>query len=555
MRISKRGVVFLTVLAAVLICVPVMAKTPTKSSTMFATSQKAVQMNSCYECHTTVGDMHKGSIHKAVNCISCHDNLAEHNENPEVRPATDMSWDSCGTCHTDQMKSFSQMSYHRPARDDKSQPTNRIPIWYDKLMAPHGFTKEHGLTRPHHLMLLDQYIVDRAFGGRFQPKNGWEYVLETGKVWDILYDLEPTTNNQKVFKPQTATAANPVCISCKTTDLILDWPYMGDPGTGATFDRTSNVVEMARFTNYGLNCNFCHDPHSAEPRIVRDALIDALTNPEASDNLYQQDPDRTPVRVVTLGERGWERKIAILEKPDSRLMCAQCHVEYNCNPGTDPVSGTSIGFASRLTNHFPLKDVLGLYDHYYIKFRFADFKNKFSGAWLWKGQHPEFETYYESTHSKLGVGCADCHTPTLYDKRGAKQYTDHFAQSPRYMPKEACLTSGCHSTWTEEQAIYTMDSVKAYTKSRMRKAEFWLSTLIDRIREAEAAGVSASALNDARVAHSKAHLLWEYWTAENSDGFHNPELARESITQSITISQTTVDALDKAMVDIRTAKK
>jgi formate-dependent nitrite reductase cytochrome c552 subunit len=88
----------------------------------------------------------------------------------------------------------------------------------------------------------------------------------------------------------------------------------------------------------------------------------------------------------------------------------------------------------------------------------------------------------------------------------------------------------------------------------MRKAEFWLSTLIDKVEEARIVGVDAKVLADARTAHSKAHILWEYWTAENSDGFHNPELARESLTQSITISSNAIDALQKA-IDGKIAKK
>ena len=43
-------------------------------------------------------------------------------------------------------------------------------------------------------MLPDQLVVDRAYGGRFQPKNGWKYVLEKGKAWDILVDTHPETN-------------------------------------------------------------------------------------------------------------------------------------------------------------------------------------------------------------------------------------------------------------------------------------------------------------------------------------------------------------------------
>ena len=62
----------------------------------------------------------------------------------------------------------------------------------------------------------------------------------------------------------------------------------------------------------------------------------------------------------------------------------------------------------------------------------------------------------------------------------------------------------------------------------MRKAEFWISTLIDKIVEAKNAKVDAVVIQDAQTQHLKAHILWEFWTAENSDGFHNPDLARES---------------------------
>lgn len=44
-----------------------------------------------------------------------------------------------------------------------------------------------------------------------------------------------------------------------------------------------------------------------------------------------------------------------------------------------------------------------------------------------------------------------------------------------------------------------------------------------------------------------ATLYWEWWTAENSDGFHNPDLARESLTRSIDISKDGVKMLREAV--------
>jgi formate-dependent nitrite reductase cytochrome c552 subunit len=413
-------------------------------------------------------------------------------------------------------------------------------------MRPHGFTKEHNLTRSHSWMVVDQFVVDRAFGGRFQPKNGWKYLTEkTGKTtWEYLVDTHPETNEHKAWLPQTAAAANPNCMQCKTQDNILNWPYLGDPAaTGAKFTRASNVVDVARSVNYALNCFICHDPHAARPRIVRDGLIQALTRPEA-DTLWHKDEQRTKIEVIDMGLRGFPRKIALLEKYDSRLQCGQCHVEYNCNPGTDVKTGQPVKMDDPRTNHFPYKDVLGLYDHYVNQIGFLDFKHGLTGGLLWKAQHPEAETYYNSKHAKAGVSCDDCHTPKRKDRSG-KGYTSHFAATPRLQLKETCLR--CHKELTEETARYQIDSVKAYTRGKLRKAEFWLSALIDKIVEGKKAKLADDVIKQAQDQHLRAHILWEYWTAENSDGYHNPELARESLARSMDESQKGIDLINNAL--------
>ena len=61
-------------------------------------------------------------------------------------------------------------------------------------------------------------------------------------------------------------------------------------------------------------------------------------------------------------------------------------------------------------------------------------------------------------------------------------------------------------------------------------------------------------MKQARDLHDTAHILWEWWTAENSDGFHNPALARESLTRSLNASQDGIRLLDKALTDLRAKK-
>jgi formate-dependent nitrite reductase cytochrome c552 subunit len=83
----------------------------------------------------------------------------------------------------------------------------------------------------------------------------------------------------------------------------------------------------------------------------------------------------------------------------------------------------------------------------------------------------------------------------------------------------------------------------------MRKAEYWLGQLIENYTRAKDLGVGEETLKETRPFHDKAHILWEWWTAENSDGFHNPQLARESLTQSINASQEGIKILEKAIAE------
>ena len=506
---------------------------------------KPVNVETCYGCHGPIKEFHAGSKHKNVNCTACHNKLDEHLADASKRPVTRVDLAACGTCHQQQFQSFQGMNWNKTARFEKSQLTGPSPnpAW-DKLMMPHGFTKEHNLPRSHSFALLDQLLVDRSFGGRFAYKDGWKGLTLNGdlKIWDVLVDQYPGQDH-KPFKPGTAAAANPVCLSCKTQDHILDWAYMGDPVQGAKWSRASKVNEMVMSVNHSLNCFFCHDPHSAKPRIVRDGLIQALTRPQA-DTLWHKDPKATKIDVKDLGERGFTRKIALLEKVDSKLMCAQCHVEYNCNPGIDPTTGQPIGMADQRTNHFPLKDVFGITKHY-DDLKFRDFRHALTGALLWKAQHPDVETFWNSKHDKAGVSCQDCHMPKVKDAKTGKIYTSHWQTNPRNYVKETCLR--CHNNWNETKAKYVMDSTNAHIQGKMRKAEFWLVQLVDKFGEANTAGVDEKALADARRKHDEAHAHWEWWTAANGAAFHNTDQAKESLNRSMVLSQEGIKILDDAI--------
>lgn len=533
------------------LAVPALAQ-PAKKAPPKKTSFDA---SACYTCHAPIKAFHTEGKHIGVGCNSCHDGLDKHLGEPKARPSTKVDPAVCGTCHENQFRTMYTMNWDKPARFEKSQAIGPAPnpAW-DKLMMPHGFTREHNVPRSHAFMVLDQYVVDRAFGGRFAPKDGWQYLTRPGgsfKVSDAVTDLYPGNSDHKPFKPGTAAAANPVCLSCKTQDHILDWAYMGDPVPTAKWSRTSKVVEMARDVNHALNCFFCHDPHSAKPRIVRDALIQALTRPE-QDTLWHKDARAAKIDVKDLGVRGHVRKIAILDRYDTKLQCGQCHVEYNCNPGTDPATGQPVGMADQRTNHFPFKDVNQIAKHY-TDLKFRDFKHGITGALLWKGQHPDTENYYNSKHQNAGIECHQCHMPKVKDPKTGKTYTSHWQTSPRHYIKETCLQ--CHVNWNEKQARYVMDSLNARVQGKLRKAEFWLTRMVDKFEEAKAAGVGDAALNPVREKHYEAQIHWEWWTASNGAAFHNPDAATDSINKSMSLSQDAIKMLEEAIAARRGAAK
>jgi nitrite reductase (cytochrome c-552) len=502
----------------------------------------------CYECHEAIQEFHEKAVHKTVGCDSCHTGLETHRKAGKGRPTTSTDPASCGNCHQNQFRTMYNMNTEKTAHKEKGVAATGA---LDKLLAPHGFTREHNEPRSHAFALYDQLRVDRAFGGRFVNKDGKAGLARMGgnfKIWDVLKDEFPGEPH-KAFKPGTAAAANSVCMSCKTADHVLDWAYMGDPQPGAKWSRLSKVNEFVKDTNHSVNCIFCHDPHSAQPRVIRDALIQALTRPE-KDTLWHKDPKGARIEVKDLGERGFTRKIATLSRYDSKLQCAQCHVEYNCNPGFDPTTGQPIGMDDQRTNHFPFKGVDEIGQHY-KDLKFGDFRHAITGAVLWKGQHPDVEVYYNSTHQKAGAECHTCHMPKVKDPKTGKTYTSHWQTSPKHYVQETCL--GCHKKWTKEQAVYSIDSLKNRWTGKMRKAEYWLTRLVDKFEAAQNMGVDAATLDEARSKHSEAHIHWEWWSATNGGHFHNPQQFEESINKGMAISQAGIKLLDDAMARRREA--
>ncbi|MRR53285.1 MAG: ammonia-forming cytochrome c nitrite reductase subunit c552 [Deltaproteobacteria bacterium] len=489
-----------------------------------------ISPDTCYGCHDEIRALKEKSKHAELSCTTCHGMLQEHLANYEQKPTTTIDQGLCGKCHQNESKGLMMVNYQAPARKEKGVPTGRSPMM-DKLLEPYGFTFEHNEPRSHAFMVTDQFVVDRFAGGRYRYKKGWHGVDDVGPTWDVLEDTGKTLQ-------ETAKAGNPTCIQCKTSDHILTWKFLGDKDPAAKWDRSSDVQAVAKATNNPMGCIHCHDPHGGQPRIVRDALIKEVV--QNGSQMFAGRNGKTDLTVVDF--RGF-RKIGIQGKADSRMMCAQCHVEYACGPGFEFDSGKKIGFDDPRTNHFPLTGPKELLAHY-KKLNFYDFKHAVTGARLVKLQHPEAETFFGSIHDRNGVTCADCHMPPMKDASG-KSYRNHGVIRPIHDVKAACMR--CHQNSTVRKKLYEIETIQNYIRGKMRKSEYWLGRLIDTYEVAKRTGVAEPVLAQAREKHEEAHVLWEWWTAENSDGFHNPELARETLAASISASKAGVALLNKAM--------
>jgi nitrite reductase (cytochrome c-552) len=488
----------------------------------------AADPKQCFGCHTEVEQLWQGSHHVELGCGTCHGEMVAHLRDPETRPVTDLELSTCGSCHPDQYESFYRVNWHSPARLEKGIPYGRSPS-QEKLLAPHGFTIEHNEPRGHAFMVTDMMVVDRFASGRYQFKEPWS-VSRPGRVWDVVEDTGKTL-------PGMVSAGNPVCLQCKTTDLVLKWKYLGDQDPRAKWDRTSDLNALLRDVQNPMGCIHCHDPHATRSRVVRDALIEAVGRDGANPYAVEKE---NPLEIVSFRDF---RKIGLLQDTRSNLICGQCHVEYSCNPGLPPQGEGRIPMEDRRANQFPWRNVLDLLE-YYDQIGFRDFQHAVTGARLVKLQHPELETFWNSPHERAGVQCVDCHMAREQNKQG-ETFTSHMVLGPRDRVDEVCLR--CHTESSPEEALYQIDAVQNYTRGQLRKAEYHLEVLIDTYALAARQGAPEQALADARRQHEIAHVLWEWWTAENSDGWHNPALARESLNASQEAAKKGVAILQEAM--------
>jgi nitrite reductase (cytochrome c-552) len=295
-----------------------------------------------------------------------------------------------------------------------------------------------------------------------------EYNEERGHM-NSLYDVE---HIDRITETSPGT-----CYSCKSAANPGLWAEMGMREYDATlFSELGNKIDSP------IGCANCHEANTM--RLV-------VTNPALEEALEKQGKDW---RTFTRQEM-------------RTVVCANCHVEYYFD-GPD----------SYLTFPWEMGTRIEQISAYYEEEGFKDWEHPQSGTPMIKMQHPEYELYTaDSTHYKAGVACADCHMP--YTRDGAVKYSTHDVKSPLLNLDTAC--GACHTdvTYVAERVGIIQDQVF----ETMVGAE---EALVAAIAAIQQAGANPSAdqtlLEESRWLHREAQLRWDFISAENSMGFHNP---------------------------------
>lgn len=282
------------------------------------------------------------------------------------------------------------------------------------------------------------------------------------------------------------------CYSCKSSNNPALWDEIGM----AEFDKMK-FSEIGLRIDESIGCANCHEAGTMRLIATNPALIEALEAQGQDWETFTRQEMRT-------------------------VVCANCHVEYYF-----------AGEGKYLT--FPWADGTDVYSiiEYYEALGFKDWEYPETGTPMLKAQHPEYEFFTAgSTHYNAGVSCSDCHMP--YVREGAAKYSSHDVHSPLLNPEQAC--GQCHTD--SEYVVRRVNTIQEQVATTKIATE---DAIVDAINAIKLAAANQDAdqdlLDQARNLHRKAQFMWDFVSAENSTGFHNPEYALKILADSTNLAR------------------
>src|SRR6266498_547168 len=312
-----------------------------------------------------------------------------------------------------------------------------------------------------------------------------EYNDDRGHA-NALVDVRKTKRLNLSHEDETKTT-HATCYSCKSSNNPAIWAEMGM----AAYDKMY-FDQMTPRLDYPIGCANCHE--AGTMRLI-------VTNPALDEALKAQGKD-------------WK---TFTRQEMRTVVCANCHVEYYFK-----------GDDKYLTFPWAKGTNIDQIISYYEESGFKDWEYPDAKTPMLKAQHPEYEFFTAgSTHYKAGVSCADCHMPYVRD--GAAKYSTHDVHSPLLNPELAC--GQCHSD--TENVVSRVNTIQKQVADTKVNAEDAILDAINAIKTATAnPKADVTLLDQARALHRKAQFMWDFVSAENSTGFHNPEYALKILAES-----------------------
>ena len=282
------------------------------------------------------------------------------------------------------------------------------------------------------------------------------------------------------------------CYSCKSSDNPALWAEMGMEAYDAQF-----FSAMTPQISNPIGCANCHE--AGTMRLI-------VTNPALEAALEAEGKD-------------WQ---TFTRQEMRSLVCANCHVEYFL-----------AGDKKVLTLPWAKGTAIDQIVAYYTETGFKDWDYPGAKIAMLKAQHPEYEVYTAgSTHYQAGVACADCHMPYVRD--GAAKFTSHDIHSPLLNPEMAC--GQCHTN--VKYVVGRVAEIQGQVYTTKLATE---DALVDSLKALQGAAADSTSdaklLDEARQLHRNAQFMWDFVSAENSMGFHNPEYLLKTLADAANLAR------------------
>ncbi|MBQ7456571.1 MAG: ammonia-forming cytochrome c nitrite reductase subunit c552 [Desulfovibrio sp.] len=350
---------------------------------------------------------------------------------------------------------------------------------------------------------------------------GYPFMYEYNEPRGHTHAVEDFVNIDRLdsFSPDGKGHMPATCWNCKTPRMMQWIAKYGDSFWSKDVNEFRGKDQVT--TEESISCATCHDPGTMELRPYSEPLKDWLARSGQDWNKISRNEKRT-------------------------LVCAQCHVEYyftakGNGPALRPVFPWDLGKSADACyeyykSHGP-KNAKGEETPFY------DWIHAASKVPMIKIQHPDYETFHDGPHGAAGVSCADCHMQFV--REDGKKVSSHWMTSPM-KDKEMRACRQCHADKTADYLRSRVLYIQDRTYKQLIEAERHSVKAHEAVRLANAwTGPKPSnfdaLMQEARDMVRKGQLYWDYVSAENSIGFHNPTKQLNTLMVSYTSSQKAID--------------